>query len=862
MKLYSALTSFLLIISFLFSFKVMAQEGGGRADGGQRQPLPAGNGGIAGMITDAYGNPIQYATVFVMKMADSNTVEMNITGEDGKFRIAPVPFGDYFLRINSMGYATHNTAAFNLSEKKPFYRPGTFALSQKSTSLDAIEITAQRDMIQTNLDKRVYNVESNIAAEGASAVEILQDIPSVSVDMEGNVSLRGSENVTILVDGRPSNLTLEQIPASQIETIEVITNPSARLEPDGMAGILNVVLKKKKESGFNGLVTLGISPSYLPKKTSFNEHYVFLNGYNGNINLNYSYNKINVFLNYSYRHFGRQGAGDMERTSWFAGRDSSFLKQNSEQVNNGQSHNVRAGLDWFINKSNTLNFAFGYDYFGMEGQNLLNSSTSRFAGGETIPYQIFEQHGNQVNDGHNFNGNISYLKKFKTKGQELSADAYFSQRNGSRENSYSQLYAYPIDRNDYFQNTKTKEISRNASVQVDFVTPVGNGGRIETGFKYSLRTVGQDYALKDGLHEDSLFIDYSQSNNFNFTEHIGALYFIYSNTFWEKFKMQLGLRGEISQTISDLKSAGTVIKPQPLVRPFPTVHLRYDFNESHSLQLSYSMRVSRPRIWNLNPFVDMSDKLNWSTGNPYLQPEFVHSLELGYLMVINKSTFNATVFYRYRYHIVSRYTELRSGTDENGDSYTYTLNSFQNLNNGQNFGFELMYGQQFWKFWRMNVNADFYRVIINSDDLIDQNLSNDWAYGIRMSHAFTLPKDWDIQLNFRYRSPSITTGSMGFGGGGGGVGQGKRDGHYSLDLGVKKSFFKKNFVVSLNLRNLIYRWNSEIKTWSYEQKNGYDAISHRISSGFQANLSFTYRINKYQRRVEKHSDDENRSIEE
>ena len=806
----------------------------------QSPQLPSGMGMLVGSVTDENGQPIQYASIHLFNLPDSNTVEMTVSDTEGRFMIRPIPFGKYYIELNFMGYGKHRSNEFVLDEKNPVYRLAKFKLTNKSTELTTVVIKAQKDMIQSNLDKKVYNVEENITADGATAAEILQDIPSVDVDLEGNVSLRGSSNVTILVDGRPSNLTLEQIPASQIESIEVITNPSARLEPDGMAGILNVVLKKKRASGFNGLLNLGGAMTLFQNKAYFDN-------YNTNINLNYSYNKINVFLNYNFRKFGRHSAGTMERTSWFK-TDTSYLFQDNLQNNSGHSHNLSTGLDWFINKKNTLSFTFGYNYNKFTSEGELFSENARIVNGEKIPYMNYKQPGGSFFMRNNFSGSLNYKKDFTMKGRELTADIYFSQMDGDSRNDYVQVYTIPDSIENYYQETYNIGLNRNATAQVDFVTPVGNGGRIETGYKFSLRSVGQDYSLYDGNMEDELAIDSTQTNNFLYSEYINAAYFIYSNTFWKKLKMQLGLRAELANTSSDLKSADTII-PNNYFNLFPTAHIKYEFNDKHTLQLSYSRRVSRPRINQLNPFVDISDKLNLRKGNPNLQPEFVNSIELGYLMYINKTSFNVTAFYRQRRDIITRYTQLFEDEDEDGMSYTYSMTSYENLNRSQNFGLEVVFGQRLWKFWRFNVNGDFYRVIINSNDLIDENLSRDWAWGFRVNQTFNLPKHWDLQLNFRYRSATLTTGSMGWGSGG--VGQGRRSANYSLSFGVKKGFFNNNFVVSLNIRDLIYRKDTQVHTYSYEATNGYDALSIRQNSSFQVNLSLTYKINNFKRRIEK-----------
>ena len=795
---------------------------------------------ITGSVVDENAALVPYASVYVMKVTDSLAVQMSITDAEGKFIVKDIPYGSYFIEVQYMGYSKHRSTSFELSETHPLFRIAKFKLFNKSTTLQTVEIKAQKDMLQSNLDKKVFNVESSIIADGATAVEVLQDIPSVDVDLDGNVTLRGSENVTVLVDGRPSNLTLDQIPASQIESIEVITNPSARLEPDGMAGIVNVVLKKKKERGFNGLVSVGGSMTLFQNK-------LFFDNYNANLNLNYSYNKINVFFNYNYRSWAHHSAGSLDRYSWFES-DSTHLLQENEQNMSGGSHNLRGGIDWFINKKNTLSFTLGYNNNKFKSNSYTYSNNADYINLIDIPYQTYDQYGLDQSIGNNISASVFYKKIFTTQGRELTADLYFSQMNKNSSNDDVQQFSVPDSSLDYFQETNTLELNRTATAQIDFVTPVGNGGRIETGYKFSYRSVGQDYSLFDGHNEDSLLQDFTQSNNFLFSEYINAAYFIYSNTFWKKLKLQVGVRGELANTSSDLKSADTVYYNNYL-NLFPTLHLRYDINDKHSIQLSYSRRVSRPSIRQLNPFIDISDKLNLRTGNPNLTPEFVNSFELGYLATIKKSSINITAFYRQRNDIITRYTQLLEGTSD-GENYTYTLTSYQNLDKSQNFGFEVVYGQQIWKFWKINLNGNFYRVIIDSDSLIDENLSRDWAWGFRLNQTFTLSKDWDLQLNFRYRSPSITTGSMGWGSGG--VGQGRRSGSYSLNFGVKKSFFNKNLVVSLNIRDLLYSRYTNVHTYSFDEESGYDAWSIREHDSFQVTLSLTYKINNYKKRQEIH----------
>ena len=880
-KLKQLFICFFLILNLKFSIlNCFAQHGGG-AQGGQMPDLGS-LGAVVGTIVDENKQPVAYATVFVLNPKDSTTVTGGITDETGRIVIKDIPWGSYIIQVNAMGYSKHFTPEFTLSSASPRYMMRQFAVTQRPQQLKGLEVTTQKEMLQQNLDKKVYNVENSIITEGGTAVQALAEIPSVDVDIEGNVSLRGTGNVTILVDGRPTNLTLDQIPASEIESVEVITNPSARLDPDGMGGVINVILKKRKQSGFNAYFTGGISSLIFKNK-------FYMDGGNLSMNLNYSYNKVTMFLNYNFRTGQWRNANELERTTWFqrdeaTPADSTYLSQTSESNGRWFGNNIRAGLDYFINKQNTLSFTFGYNRNESGDTSKLSANNLRWVFNEKQSFSIYDQIGSWGRYGNNFSGSINYKKIFNKQGMELTSDLYYTEMFGQSGSQYLQQFILPDTLPDYFQKNNTDSRNRTATGQVDFITPVGNGGRIEAGYKVSYRSIYQDYRLHYGNSYNEYQENELQRNNFQYQEMINAAYFIYSNSFWKVLKMQLGLRGEFANTQSQLFPANgeprtyrkDYLKLKNIL--YPTVHIRYDVKDNHSLQLSFSRRVTRPNFWNLNPFVNVSDRQNLHMGNPDLGPEFANNLELGYFTNIKKSSFSATVFYRQRTDLITRFTEMRQAFVKDGfiyytliddeifrvpiednfmgtDTFIYTLTSTQNLNKSQSVGFELVYGQRLLNFWRLNFSGDCYYVKINSDDLIDPNLSDNWAFGFRLNQTFNLPKSWDIQLNFRYRSRSITTGSMG-GWFGGGVGQGRRNAQYSLNFGIKKSLLKNNAMsISLNIRDLIYNPKTIINSYDYTRANsGYYSTSTRWRSFFQMNLTVTYRLNNYKMRRESNRD--------
>lgn len=831
---------------------------------GQNNPNTTTNhqGVVSGTIVNAKKAPIPFATVYVKRVSDSLVVTGGVTGETGKFSIDEIPWGTYFIEINYMGYAQHQTAEFTLAAGNNHHRLGQFVMRQQSTTLDGIEISVQKNMIETNLDKTVYNVENSVISEGATAIEVLEEVPSVDVDIEGNVQLRGSSNITLLIDGRPTELTLDQIPANDIASIEVVTNPSARFDPDGMGGIINVVLKKKRTQGFNALTSLRGGFNIFQKKPFFN------NG-GADISFNYTYNKINIYFTYGYYNGSRRSAGNLERLSWFNG-DTTHLSQSNTQQSAHQGHNTRLSFDYFINTKNTLTLSLGYNHHNNKDTSFTNSTNSDFFLQELTPQSSYNQYGGGKWRSHNIYGSAFYKKTFAVKGRELTADISYSERNNSNLNNTLQYFTLYDGTPNYFQKNETLGKNRTTNAQIDFVTPIGNGGRIETGYKFSYRTMAQDYSLYYGEDESSAIEDFNQSNDFIYGECLNALYFIYSNTFWKKLKLQIGLRGEIANTNSELTSSDTTYK-QSYYNLFPTLHLVYDVNDKNAFQLSYSRRVTRPKFWDLNPFVNAADKRNLRMGNPNLTPEFANNIELSYIATLKKASFNVVAFYRQRNDLIGRYTEIKEAHIENGtifyelydgmiyetpsssefdslDIFTYTLTSNQNINKSQSYGFELIYNQKLWKFWRITFSGNFYRTKIDTTFLIDPNLAADWSWSLRLNQTFILPHDWNIQLNFRFRSRSLTTGSMGWGTGG--VGQGKRNANYSLNLGVKKSFFNKQFSVSLNIRNLIYNPITRIHSYSHEATHGYDSHSERFRSAFQTSLTLTYKINNYKQRMD------------
>ena len=792
-----------------------------------RKFVTASTGVLVCSVIDENGQALEYATVTILNTKDSSMVTGSITNEKGICFINAIPWGTYFAKISYIGYSNKYTSEITISKASPIYELLKQKMVPTQQMIEGVIVKAQKEMIQTNLDKKVFNVDKSIAAEGVTCLEVLENLPSVSVDVEGNVSLRGSQSVTILVDGRPSNLTLDQIPSSIIESIELITNPSARYEPDGVSGIINVVLKKKKESGFNGMLTLGSGVSNLDSNFYFGK-------YNASANVNYRYNKINIFANYDFRTRNHNNYNTLDRNTIF-NNDTTNLYQQSESMSQHISHNARIGMDYFINKQNALSFNVNYSNNDRQNESETNCN-SNINNIDSLNKKYILS--NQRNfDNQNLSSNLNYKHTFNKTGRELSVDISYSKMWGNNNVYGSEKYLLPINRNDYFNNSSTIGNNQFITTQLDFVTPIGNGGRIETGYKLSIRLTDQEYHQYTGFNMDSLTENISDANNYNYNEYINALYFIYSNTIKEKFKYQIGLRGELATNIFYLRNLDTTTR-NTYPHLFPTVHLVYEFNKQHSISLSYSMRVQRPNIFQLNPYVDNSDRFNLSKGNPELKPELTNSVELGYQYYTEKISVTTNIFYRHRFQMISKYTELLNDS--------VSLTSYQNFDQAQSYGIELNYSQTIFKWWKTNINGSFYQTLIDSkQEMIDPNLMDDWSWNIRGSFNFTFPKDFDIQLTANYRSPMITSGSMSGFGWGDGSGQGRMDEQWTMDFGLKKQFFNKKLVLSIRISDIFASRTSKINTFGSNDISSFNAYSFRKNDSRQLYISLSYKINNY-----------------
>jgi len=732
------------------------------------------DGMYKGKIVNAKtNNPLPYTKILLLKSIDSTVVSGGLSNDNGEFKIIDIPLGQYLVKITSFGFKPYFIDSVNFTSKNPVTGAGNIPLLEDVDLLNEVEVVAESAEIQTSIDKKVFNVEKQITAQGGTALDALQNVPSITIDMDGNVSLRGSANVTILIDGRPSSITgsgrsgvLETIPASSIETIEVITNPSAKYDPDGMSGIINIVLKKNKIKGFNGNIDGSIG-------TGIN--------YNGSVNLAYRNEFFNVYAGYSINHYYGYRNFNQTRETWI-NNEYNKLIQSRDGTHLKHSNMIKLGSDFYLNKKNTI----GFSVIGNSSNNNRTGDMIYLSYDSTQLIDTWQRISNNPSQRNGIDFNLFYEKKFDKKNQKLTFDGNYSIGNALSEGTFYEntldINGLILDSNYLQQYNSTPDINSKSNIQVDYIHPLKKG-KLEMGIKSTYRYVEQsffqetlDTALNVFQEDDSL------SNTFNYGEQVHAAYFIFGHEF-EKIKFQIGLRAE--QVFVDAKVKGdSITYNNDYFSLYPSLHIKKPLGETKELSLSYSRRVNRPRMRSINPFPKYTDPLNLRRGNPYLNPEYINSVELGYASYARKLTITTSVYYRYMTNLIKRVKVI----EQNGVSAT----TWQNLDEGHFIGVEGVVIYKPYKWWRIMVSANAAQNFLKSNDAELNNSGFVWS--ANLSQTFNLKQNWTIQHTGYYMSPFILT-------------QGRSVAMYSTDVAVRKSMLNKKLSFGLKFTDVFNtRW--------------------------------------------------------
>jgi len=759
---------------------------------------------LSSVVVDENGNAVPFANVIVFDQQDSSLVKGGATNMDGKFSFQ-LENGTYYLQISFLSYQSKQMSGLEIEGRDLALEP--ISLKPNTKILEEVEVVAERSQMELKLDKRVFNVDKNLANAGANAAEILDNLPSVQVDVEGNVSLRGSQNVRVLIDGKPSSITgsstsdvLRQFQGNMIERVEVITNPSARYDAEGEVGIINIILKKEKQKGLNGSVEAVAG---------------YPDNYRASFNLNYRSKKTNFFTSYGGAY--RRSPGGGESFQRFENADTSYLfRSENERERGGLSQNFRLGADYFIDDKNTITVAGLYRY-----SDELNLSTYEyrdlFSNNEL--YRLVVREDEEEETGQNLEGSINYTRTYDDEDKKLTFDFQWSESDDLEESDIEETSTLSDEILE--QQTSNLEANRTILIQSDFIQPVRENGLFETGFRTTLRTIQNEYFVKQRLSPSDPFEILGDFNNdFLYTENIYAAYLMFGNEV-DRFSYQLGLRGELSDIATELRLTDEG-NSWEYFNLFPSAHFTYQLENGDDFQLSYSRRINRPRYRLLMPFQTFSDARNLWGGNPNLQPEFTDSYELGYLKYFSKGSLFSSVYYRYRTGVIERITVA----DDQGFLRRFPVN----LSTENNFGFEFNGSYDFSEKFNMNASMNIFRAITEGA-FEDQVLENDVVtMSTRLIAMMEIMPKTNLQFNARYEAPQSTT-------------QGRRKSLYTFDLSLSKEVMQGKGTLVASVRDLL---NSRVRRSVVETEEIFTETEFQWRAR-QFLLSFTYRINEKKR---------------
>ncbi len=768
------------LIVFLFlalpAINVMAQAG-------------KGTGKIGGRLLEpSTKEPVGFASLGLYTVKDSALVNSTSSDEGGKFLLENLPNGHYYLKISLVGYSPKKLSNLVISPAQPVLEVGTIMVPYSAKKISEVEIVAQKELVEYGLDKQVINVAKDITSTGGTAADALKNAPSVAVDIDGNVSVRGSGNVTVLVNGKNSGQSaqsiLSQTPASAIESIEVITNPSAKYDAEGMGGIINIILKKERKPGMNGNVALNLG--------TYDNH-------NASVNLNYNVNKFNFFAGYDYQQQFRRGIYALDRaTTAFNDiteqRETTYLEQRQTGRRKSQTHIPKIGFDYNLTKTQTITLSSKLFLNGwQETETVTNHFRNRTWPQDSYGYRLGETENN-INV---IDYAASYRKTFDKKRQELTASAVLTDISGRFDRFYDQLHANPEwDRlgreraENFLQEFKVKPFF----AQVDYVHPIGEKGKIETGAKRSQRVLSTTFTGEIYDFEKEKFqFDPLTSNSFGYGEYVNAAYANYGNTF-KKFSYQAGLRAEQTNIIVTDKGNGRAYK-NPYFNFFPSAFLTQEINEDLKVQLNYSRRINRPNYEALNPFVNYSDPYNIWFGNPYLRPEYVDAYEASGIKFWKTGSLTTTGFYRNVHNLIQ---QVRSVDSLNP---TVAYNNYVNLKDATSYGLEISGSQALAKWWKISGNVSTFNYKISGRPLGLEAASSRFSWLSRLNSNFNLPNGLTVQLSLNYRSPQA-------------LAQGTRAAIYNTDVSVKKEVLKKRGAVTLRVSDVFntLQWDTYISS--------------------------------------------------
>jgi outer membrane receptor protein involved in Fe transport len=758
---------------------------------------------------------IEYATVAFFSTTENKIIGGGITDSEGNFSIE-IPKGIYDISFEYFSLMTVIKPNYNLDQNTDF---GVIQLEADFQTLEVVDLIAEKTSVEIKLDKKIYNVGKDLTVRGGNVSDVLDNVPSVSVDIEGNVALRGNQNVRILINGKPSGLVglnsndaLRQLPADAIEKVEIITSPSARYDAEGTAGILNIILRRSKLLGLNGAVILNAGhPDQL--------------GASGNIN--YRTGNVNIFNTSGYS-FRNSPGNSTTKTEFFNSEydDNGLLIQDApntfrneyrtfERIRKGFNSNT--GIEWYINPTTSLTSAFL-----VRKSDNINETFNRaetLDASKTLVSQSF-RYDPELETDETTQFSINFDKQFHgNSDHRLTADF---QVENSTEDENSIIYNNSLAA----ERVQTIEDQKRILFKTDFTLPIGEHSRFEAGYNGRFSKNTTDYKL-EFAENDNFVLDTDVSNTLIYKEDVNAFYSQYGSKLKDKFSFLLGLRLEATRiTIQQISS--NEFSNNNYIGLFPTVNLGYEFSETQSLTLGYNRRISRPGSWYLNPFPSRSSATNLFQGNPYMNPSYSNGFDIGYLNKFDLLTLNTSLYFN---HATDIFTFVSEDTGEevviDGQSVPVIRRGPINLAENDRYGFEFTLTYRPTKKWNMNANFNLYQSIIRGSYKGLSYDSKNLGWFVRLNNKYTLPGNIEWQTRLSYDGPRIDAVN-------------KREGRFSSNMAFSKDLFKEKASLTFSINDLFntQRRNLESTTPTFYSDSYY---RWRVRS---YNLSFTYRFNQ------------------
>jgi outer membrane receptor protein involved in Fe transport len=761
-------------------------------------------GTVTGRVVEqATRLPVPFASVSLLSAVDSALVAGQVADSAGRFSFSGVPAGDYYLRPQSVGYKPRNSARLHLDAAHPLVDAGPLALETDNIRMKEVDVTAEKLLYSSSVDRKVYNVERDLVSKAGSASDLLHHVPSVQVDMDGTVSLRGSSNVQFMVDGRSSPLlnhqsatVLEQMPASSIERIEVITNPSAEYKPDAAAGIINIVLKKSASPGMNGTLSGNAGNS---------------ERYNSSVNLNYNPGTGNLYASYSIRRNNRDRHSGDQRTT--IDTSTVLFDQTAESHGRPLTHFVTLGGEYRLDSANQLGFSGSY--FHMH-QNRGETSQNRYADGNHTVFTDYARPRTLNLTYQETELSAFWERTFAGDDHSLRVEASASRSPEHEDNRYAEVYRTPAIPALPGQSL-LKNLEKSGELKAEYSRPLSEKSSLKAGYEAEYDLYDGDYRVDawDGART-AFFTDTLRSNHFQHHEWIHALFVTYKRSLG-RLGLLAGLRGEYVTGVSDLLSLDSTLT-QSYTNLYPSLHLSYGISKPVELQASYSRRADRPDSDDLNPFPDYIDPRNISAGNPRLLPEYIHSMELGCQYQNQGVTLVPALFYRY--------TTNRITWVEHMLSDTVILTTHENLSSDQAGGLELNVSVNGSKRYSLHGNASVFRNQIDASNLQESRRTvSSWSGDVTLD--VNLTPTTRLQINSNYRSATLTA-------------QGRFDPRYVMNGGFRQELYGGKILFLATVSDLFHTMKRkgvldtptlhEVTRWNMDSRVVYAGFTYRFGS--------------------------------